>query len=98
MRTIRDCFGHTVRLTDERLEHILEHPEMKGLGAEIERVLIQPQTVTRSISDHGVRLFDEFHAQTIVGFSIVYFAMEEWFRTIGVLRVPFEIRDRIAGW
>ena len=67
MRTIRDCFGHTVRLTDERLEHILEHPEMKGLGADIERVLIQPQTVIRSRSDHGVRLFYEFYAQTIVG-------------------------------
>lgn len=67
MRTIRDCFGHIVRLTDERLEHILGHPEMKGLGAEIERVLIQPQTVIRSRWDHGVRLFYEFYAQTIVG-------------------------------
>jgi len=67
MRTIQDCFGHAVRLTDERLEHILEHPEMRGLNAEIERVLIQPQMVIRSRSDHGVRLFYEFYAQTIVG-------------------------------
>jgi len=27
MKTIRDCFGHGVRLTDERMAHILEHTE-----------------------------------------------------------------------
>jgi len=32
MKTLRDCFGHSVRLTDERLAHILEHSEMKGPG------------------------------------------------------------------
>jgi len=67
MKTLKDCFGHSVRLTDERLAHILEHFEMKGLAAEIERVLIQPQLVRRSRSDAAVRLFYEFYAQTIVG-------------------------------
>jgi hypothetical protein len=51
MRTLEDCFGHKVRLTDERLSHILEHPEMAGLEAEIGRVLRQPQLVRRSRSD-----------------------------------------------
>lgn len=67
MKTIQDCFGHTVRLTDERMAHILEHPEMKEMGAEIERVLIAPETVRRSRSDAAVRLFYEFYTQTIVG-------------------------------
>jgi len=67
MKTLKDCFGHSVRLTDERLAHILEHPEMKEMGAEIERVLRQPQLVRRSRSDETVRLFYEFYAQTIVG-------------------------------
>ena len=67
MKTIKDCFGNSVRLTDERLPHILEHPEMKGMGAEIERVLHQPQLVRRSRTDTAVRLFYEFYAQTIVG-------------------------------
>ena len=67
MKTIQDCFGHAVRLTDERMTHILEHPEMSGMGAEIERVLAAPQTVRRSRSDDAVRLFYEFYAQTIVG-------------------------------
>ena len=38
VKTIQDCFGHAVRLTDERMAHILEHPEMREMGAEIERV------------------------------------------------------------
>ncbi len=67
MKTLKDCFGQTVRLTDERRAHILEHPEMQGLAAEIERVLLQPQLVRRSRSDEAVRLFYEFYAQTIVG-------------------------------
>ena len=67
MKMLQDCFGHQVRLTDERLAHILEHPEMKGMGAEIERVSRQPQLVRRSRSDAAVRLFYEFYARTMVG-------------------------------
>lgn len=66
MKTLTDCFGHSVRLTDERLAHILEHAEMKGMEADIENVLRQPQFVRRSRSDSTVRLFYEFYAQTIV--------------------------------
>ncbi len=67
MKTIQDCFGHSVRLTDERMAHILEHPEMSDMAAEIEQVLIQPQTVRRSRSNDAVRLFYEFYTKTIVG-------------------------------
>jgi len=67
MKMLKDCFGRSVRLTEERLAHILEHPEMKDMGAEIERVLAQPQLVRRSRSDDAVRLFYEFYAQTMVG-------------------------------
>ena len=67
MKTLKDCFGHSVRITDERLAHILEHPEMKGMAADVERALQQPQLVRRSRSDATVRLFYEFYAQTIVG-------------------------------
>jgi hypothetical protein len=67
MKTLGDCFGNQVRLTDERLAHILEHPEMAGMEADIVRVLRQPQLVRRSRSDGAVRLFYEFYAQTIVG-------------------------------
>ena len=67
MKTIRDCFGQAVRLTDERMVHILEHPEMIGMSMEIENVLTKPHTVRRSRSDGTVKLFYEYYAQTIVG-------------------------------
>lgn len=67
MKMLEDCFGHPVRLTDERLAHILEHPEMAEMEAEIVRVLRQPQFVRRSRSDATVRLFHEYYAQTLVG-------------------------------
>jgi hypothetical protein len=66
MREIADCFGRIVRLTDERLAHILTHPEMRGMEAEIERVLRRPKWVRRSNTDADVKLFYEFHAETIV--------------------------------
>lgn len=67
MKFLDDCFGHKVRLTDERLAHILEHAEMAGMAAEVERVLRAPQLVRRSRSDAAVRMYYEFYAQTIVG-------------------------------
>ncbi|WP_447969530.1 hypothetical protein [Nitrospira sp. M1] len=67
MKTIHDCFGRSVRLTDERIAHILQHQEMAGMEAEIERVLQSPAEVRISRSDKTVELFYEFYAQTRVG-------------------------------
>jgi hypothetical protein len=69
MKIIRDCFGHEVRLTDERLEHILEHTEMAGMESEIERVVQASTEVRASRSDDSVKLFYEFYSQTDVGVS-----------------------------
>jgi hypothetical protein len=66
MKKLKDCFGYSVRVTDERLAHILDHPEMKEMEVEIEKVVQQPQIVRRSRSDATVRLFYEFYPQTIV--------------------------------
>jgi hypothetical protein len=66
-KTINDCFGFAVRLTLERMAHILEHPEMNAMRAKIEQVLAAPQIVHRSRSDEHVRLFYTFYPETIVG-------------------------------
>jgi hypothetical protein len=60
MKKLKDCFGYSVRVTDERLAHILDHPEMKEMEVEIEKVVQQPQIVRRSRSDATVRLLYEF--------------------------------------
>jgi hypothetical protein len=67
MKTLQDCFGRNVRLTDERLAHIVERPEMKQMGDELEHVLRHPQLCRRSRSDDAVHLFYEFHEHTMVG-------------------------------
>lgn len=67
MAPITDCFGIEVRLTDERLAHILEHSEMRAMTEAIAEVLARPQCVRRSRSDESVLLFYEFCPQTIVG-------------------------------
>lgn len=67
MKIVRDCFGRGVRLTDERAAHILQHQEMAGMEAEIERVLQTPAEVRVSRSDDTVQLFYEFYAKTRVG-------------------------------
>jgi hypothetical protein len=67
MKTLTDCFARRVRLTDERLAHILEHPEMSGLQAEIEETVSKPTFVRPSRSDSNVQLFYEFCAETTVG-------------------------------
>lgn len=67
MKTLEDCFGRSVRITDERLAHILEHPEMRGMSAAVEQTLLQPQLVRRSRSDITVHLFYEYYTSTIVG-------------------------------
>ena len=67
MKTIRDCFGRSIRLTDERMAHILQHQEMVGMEAEVERTLQSPAEVRVSRSDNTVRLFYEYYARTRVG-------------------------------
>ncbi|CUS38602.1 conserved hypothetical protein [Candidatus Nitrospira nitrosa] len=67
MKIIRDCFGRSIRLTDERMAHILQHPEMIDMEAEIDRVLQSPSEVRLSRSDQSVQLFYEYYAKTRVG-------------------------------
>lgn len=67
MKVIVDCFGRSVRLTEERLDHILEHAEMAEMEGEIERVLSAPSEVRISRTDDNVKLFYEFYARTVVG-------------------------------
>ena len=67
MKILRDYEGREVRLTDERLAHILEHPEMVGLEDAIGDTLAQPQRVIQSLSDPQARLYYRYYVGTRVG-------------------------------
>jgi len=42
MKIYQDYRGGSIRLTDERRKHILEHPEMKGLMPPVQETLLKP--------------------------------------------------------
>ena len=67
MRILYDHQGLPVRLTDERLRHILEHPEMVGLEGAIEETLARPEMVVESLSDPQAQLYYRFYLGTRVG-------------------------------
>ena len=67
MRILRDFWGLDVRLTEERLDHILEHPEMMGREAAIEDTLGYPEQVLESLFDSEIRLYYRFYRGTVVG-------------------------------
>jgi hypothetical protein len=56
MRLLRDHEGHLVRLTEERMVHILTRPEMADTEAALEATLATPDWVVQSNSDPNVRL------------------------------------------
>jgi hypothetical protein len=66
-RILLDYQKHPVRLTTERLEHILMHPEMSSMLTEIEAALSEPDYVIRSRSDESALLHFRYYRATIVG-------------------------------
>ncbi|HEY9618788.1 MAG TPA: hypothetical protein V6C78_00380 [Crinalium sp.] len=67
MPILIDYQNKQVRLTEERLAHILAHSEMVGMEAQIADTLSNPQLVRRSRSDDSVALFYRLYTQTVIG-------------------------------
>jgi hypothetical protein len=76
VKVILDHQGFAVRLTDERLAHILDHPEMVGLEGAIEETLKRPALVIQSVSDETARLYYRFYSATRVGDKFVCVAVK----------------------
>lgn len=62
-----DYQGRRIRLTDERLAHILQHPEMKDAEPRIGQTLAKPECVMESLSDPRARLYYRFYVGTRIG-------------------------------
>ncbi|UBF27598.1 hypothetical protein K9N68_06650 [Kovacikia minuta CCNUW1] len=67
MPILLDYQNREVRLTEERLAHILDHPEMVGMEAQIADTLRQPKLVRQSRSDENIALLYQFYTQTVIG-------------------------------
>ncbi len=66
MKVLNEYEGRGIRLTDERLAHILEHPEMTGIESRIAETLGRPESVIRSASDDETRLYYRLYTDTPV--------------------------------
>jgi hypothetical protein len=67
MSDLVDFQGRAIRFTEERQQHILEHPEMRSMTLALEETLRTPEIVRRSRSDATVVLFYRYYTATVVG-------------------------------
>jgi hypothetical protein len=65
--TLYDYQNRAVRLTEERLAHILIHPEMQGMEQQIAETLKSPQLVRQSQTDGATELIYRFYTQLTIG-------------------------------
>jgi hypothetical protein len=66
-QTLLDYKHRAVRLTNERLAHILIHPEMTDREASIVETLKSPRLVRKSQTDASVELIYRFYTETAIG-------------------------------
>lgn len=67
MKHIKDYQGLSIRLTEERMKHILEHPEMKSMSHNITETLSNPDCVLQSANDQQTELYYRYYLKTKVG-------------------------------
>jgi hypothetical protein len=67
MQVLKDYAGRDVRLTEERRQHILEHPEMANQEAAVAETLREPQLVIQSRTDETATLNYRWYFGTRVG-------------------------------
>lgn len=83
VKTLTDYQGRPVRLTEERLAHIIERPEMRELEPQIVETVHHPRLVIESISDPSAQLNYRFYLGTQVGDKwlcvVVKYASEDAF-------------------
>ena len=66
MQILKDRNGREIRLTDEPLQHILEHPEMRGQEARLIETLLMPNSIIASHHDAALLLCHKLYDQTPV--------------------------------
>ena len=65
---ITDYKDRQIRLTDERLNHIVKkHSEMANMKLAIQDTLVNPDVVRKSRTDNSVYLYYKYFEGTVVG-------------------------------
>jgi hypothetical protein len=67
MLKFQDLWKRTIRLTDERQNHLeSDHPEMQDQIYRISETLVNPDKIIRSMTDSQIELFYKFYQATPV--------------------------------
>jgi hypothetical protein len=66
MKVPRNHEGRTIRLTDERIQHIERRQEMAGQEAKIDETVVNPDLVVESQQDPSVHLYHRLYEDTPV--------------------------------
>ena len=74
----RDCWDVAVRVTEERLSHVFEHPEMQGQEGRSAETLGEPELVIQSRTDPDVRLYYRSCETSALGGGMYICAVVKW--------------------
>lgn len=77
MEILTDYQNRQIRLTEERLQHILDHPEMVDMRFQLEIVLQNPEVVRQSRSDSKVYLYYRFKDNSNDAFVITAYLTDK---------------------
>jgi len=94
MAILHDLENRQVRLTDERLAHILEHPEMQGQEQRIAETLSSPHAVILSHHDPSVYLYHKLFEQTPVTRKYLVVAVKYLAQDAFVITAFFTDREK----
>ncbi len=94
MIVLRDLHGREIRLTDERLAHILEHPEMQGQEQRIAETLLTPYSVVLSHHDPAVHLYHRLFDETPISRKYLVVVVKHLERDAFVITAFFADREK----
>lgn len=67
MEVLTDIFGNKIRLTEERMKHILQKIEMKNQKSKIKETLLSPDIIVISKNENSVLLYHKYYDKTPFG-------------------------------
>jgi hypothetical protein len=76
VQIFQDLNGRSIRLTEERLQHILKHSEMEGQIEKIAETLASPDAIISSKYDSSVHLYHKFYKETPVTSKLLLVAVK----------------------
>jgi hypothetical protein len=94
MSVLYDFQGRAIRLTNERLGHILEHPEMQDQEERITETLLAPHTLIASHHDATVLLYHKLFDHTPVTRKYLVVAVKDLIEDAFVITAFFTDKEK----